>query len=105
MCLILVICFFADPFSLSGGQIGNMPAGVHGSQRTLSSLDAGMEGVVTMGWVLMWMFRCFVGFLCFGIVWIYSIPRHNPNWEGVRFWRLRKQAELDIKKVHAYMCT
>ena len=98
MCLILVICFFADPFSLSGGQLGVAP-GIHASQRTLSSLDADVVGVVTVGWVLMWAFRCMVAGVCFGLVWLYSIPRHNPNWEGVRFWRLRKQAEQDIKKV------
>ncbi len=99
------MCFFADPFSLSGGQIGGMASSIsHGSQRTLNSLDSDVEGVVTMGWMMMWLFRCIVASVCFGIVWIYSIPRHNPEWEGVRFWRLRKQAEQDIKKVYKIVC-
>ena len=100
MCLIMVICFFADPFSLSGGQLGIASSDVvHGSQRTLSSLDSNVEAVITMGWVMMWAFRCLVASVCFGIVWLYSIPKYNPEWEGVRFWRLKKQAEQDIKKV------
>lgn len=100
MCVMLVICFFADPFSLSGGQLAGVPSSsVHGSQRTLNSLDVEVEGVVTLGWVLMWTLRWLLAGVCFGVVWLYSIPKHNPNWEGVRFWRLRKQAEQDIKKV------
>ena len=100
MCVMLVVCFFADPFSLSGGQLSGVPSSsVQGSQRTLNSLEVEVEGVVTLGWVLMWTLRWLLAGACFGVVWLYSIPKHNPNWEGVRFWRLRKQAEQDIKKV------
>ena len=98
MCFLLVLCFFFDPFALSGGQEGVVGVG-HGSQRTLNWLDDAGEGAVTVEWVGMWVFRLLVASVCFGCVWVYSLPKHDPSYHGVRFWRLRKQAEQEIKKV------
>ena len=105
MCVMLVMCFLVDPLSLlGGGDASDGPA--HGSQRTLSSVvnDAaeGEEFVFSYSWCLVWSLRLFFAGLCFGWVWLRSLPTHNPEWEGVRFWRLRKQAEKDIKNVRLF---
>lgn len=102
MCFMLVMCFFVDPLSLMSG--ANEVHVAHGSQRTLSSVgedDVDME--FTLGWFFMWTVRLFLAGLCFGWVWLHSIPVHNPEWEGVRFWRLRNQAEKDIKSVSCHI--
>lgn len=99
MCLMLVICFFIDPFSMTGSQGSDMGT-THSSQRTLNWMGGAEEdGVFTLEWFLTWIFRFLVAGICYGIVWIFSLPKHNPDWEGVRFWRLRKQAEQEIKNV------
>ena len=99
MCFMMVVCFFVDPFSLTGGVTGT-PDISHGSHRTLNWLDtSSVEGVVTLGWVVMWIFRCLIAGMCFGVTWVYSLPKRKSEWEGTRFWRLRKQAEQDIKNV------
>ena len=98
LCFMMVVCFLVNPFSLSSS---SHVAGVHGSQRTLSWFD---EGSAELSWLDIatatgvWGLRLFAAAVCFGVVWYYSLPRLNEQ-EKVKYWRLRKQAEQDIKKV------
>jgi hypothetical protein len=99
MCFMLVMCFYIDPLAFVGGG-GTYPSNegtTHG--RTLSSVEGvEMDGMFTLGWILVWLSRLLFGGACFGWMWVSSLPRYNPDNEGVQFWRLNKQAEKEIKK-------
>ena len=98
-CFMMVVCFLVDPFSSSS----SVMASVHGSQRTLNWF--GVEGpeLTTTWWdmaalMCMWGARVVVAAVCFGVIWAWSLPGTNEQ-DRVKYWRLRKQAEQDIKKV------
>lgn len=100
LCFMLVAVFLVDPLSLASR--GTQPAVTHGSQRTLNWFGLSSDTLpdeFTLGVALVWAVRILVALFCFGLAWLYALPKISDDKEGVKFWRYRKQAELDIKKV------
>ena len=104
MCVLLVAAFFVNPLSLSGrsGRVGDHAGGM----RTLSVADspneiAGEDHMInSVIYGLFWVLRIVLAAGCFGWMTLWSMPKITPNSsDAVRFWRFRKQAENDLRKV------
>ena len=102
LCFMLVAVFLVDPLSIVSQNA--QPHTVHGPQRTLNWF--GMANIAspeefTLGVALVWAVKLLVSLCLFGLAWLYALPKVRDDKEGVKFWRYRKQAELDVKKVGA----
>ena len=104
MCVLLfAVCFF-NPLSYTGSRFHSGGMSHDGNMRTLNAYGMGeserWDASMTFAYLMVWLIRFLVAGLCFGWLTLKSLPRVFADSSGaVRFWRARKQAEIDVQRV------